>query len=306
MNQNDQNNKQDIFYLFETQVSNGYKFGMTSRTWEDRKKGYSGFNTPSKVITTYQIDSGSLEEHYFKMFLKIRNIPIVYGDEFFKFEGGIDILLLDFKNMDRTEQPTFLEYNKEKMKTLTTINYYKHKNKTKYKCSMCNFIAGHSQHLIYHQQSQHGKTTYKVRDGNKTSIYQKYLKTDRYKCEICDKRHGNKSCLTSHLGSKKHKKQHEILNSFARMVRYWYENKQDESTDESMNELSSSMSDLTMEEDTTQPNTDDEYIPESSEDESMDSYGNDLIITDDISPYEKDRMMIGDVMDYEEDEIIYI
>jgi len=130
---------------------------MTSNTWEDRKVGYSGLNTPSRVITTYQVNSGSLEEHYFKMFLKKRNIPIVYGEEFFKFDGGIDILLVDFMNMDKSQHPTFIEHSKELIKKTTLNNYHKDKNTDKYKCEVCEKRHGNKSALTSHNGSKKHK-----------------------------------------------------------------------------------------------------------------------------------------------------
>ena len=158
MNQTDQNNKQDTFYLFTTQVSNIHKFGMTSRSWADRKAGYGGLNTPSKVITTYQIDSGSLEEHYFKTFLKKRNIPIVYGEEFFKFNGSIEVLLIEFGNMDKTQQPNFIEQSKERVKKTTLSNYHKDKHTDKYKCEVCDKRHGNKSALTSHRGSKRHKS----------------------------------------------------------------------------------------------------------------------------------------------------
>ena len=154
---NNNNNKQDTFYLFRTQVSNIYKFGMSNRSWENRKAGYSGLNTPSKLITTYQIKSGSLEEHYFKMFLKSRDIPIIYGEEFFRFDGGIDVLLVDFMNMDKTQHPTFIEHSKELVKKTTLSNYHKDKHTDKYKCGVCAKRHGNRSALTSHYGSKKHK-----------------------------------------------------------------------------------------------------------------------------------------------------
>ncbi len=96
------NKNRELFYLFTTQNPTIHKFGMTTQTFDKRKSGYGGLNTPSKIIDTYPVECGFLEEHYFKEFLISKKIPILYGNEYFKFEGGIEILLLDFKsNFDR-------------------------------------------------------------------------------------------------------------------------------------------------------------------------------------------------------------
>ena len=97
------------FYLFETFVKNVYKFGYTSKTIQQRFYGYSGLAKPKKMIGTLECQDGVVTEAKFRLFLDKYKIKIVtdIGNEYFEFEGGIQILfehfrkLYDFTELDR-------------------------------------------------------------------------------------------------------------------------------------------------------------------------------------------------------------
>ena len=84
-----------LFYLFQTQVNNIYKFGMTKQNLSiKRLNDYYGLNIPKKVITVYSVANGFEEEQKFKSFLNDHNVKISFGKEFFEYN---DMLLLKYK-----------------------------------------------------------------------------------------------------------------------------------------------------------------------------------------------------------------
>ena len=88
-----------LFYIFETQVSNYYKFGTTTHDLSiKRLKQYRGLNKPSKVITVYTVDDGYQEERRFKSFLYDSNVEIVLGNEFFEYKSNINDLIHKFRS----------------------------------------------------------------------------------------------------------------------------------------------------------------------------------------------------------------
>ena len=90
--------KQSTFYIFETQVKNHYKYGMTKQSNPyNRINQYSGLNKCSKLITMYSVQNGREEECKFFNFLNIKNIHIFSGKEFFYYENDINYLLNLFK-----------------------------------------------------------------------------------------------------------------------------------------------------------------------------------------------------------------
>jgi len=53
----------DTFYLFNTQIDNIYKFGMSSQG-ASRLKGYEGLNIPREVYLMISVENGFLEEQH--------------------------------------------------------------------------------------------------------------------------------------------------------------------------------------------------------------------------------------------------
>ena len=87
-----------LFYVFETQTKNIYKFGTTKHNLSiKRLQSYNGLNIPKRVITVYTVNNGYHEEKKFKTFLKDLNIDIVCGNEFFEYQHNIDKLVANFK-----------------------------------------------------------------------------------------------------------------------------------------------------------------------------------------------------------------
>lgn len=91
----------ELFYLFETYVSNIYKFGYTTKNIKDRIKSYHGVSKPKRIIGYFNIIDGILFECFWKSFLKRKNIKIDvrFGNEYFEYEGDINILYNEFYNM---------------------------------------------------------------------------------------------------------------------------------------------------------------------------------------------------------------
>ena len=87
------------FYIFETKVKSHYKYGMTEKQNPyDRIKRYSGLNKCSRLVTMYSVDDGRKEEKNFFNFLKLMNIDIFSGKEFFFYTGDIETLILKYKS----------------------------------------------------------------------------------------------------------------------------------------------------------------------------------------------------------------
>jgi len=82
------------FYIIRLQSPNHYTFGMTSKkNPNDRLKAYTGLNKPSEYVLAFSVDNGRDEEKVFKEFLKIMNIKIFDGNEYFIYDHDIKILV---------------------------------------------------------------------------------------------------------------------------------------------------------------------------------------------------------------------
>ena len=90
------------FYLFETLIPFIFKFGMTSKSVQERLNQYKGISKPKQLIGYFECKDGFLMESNFKNFLNKKNIKFTpeYGDEYFYFEGGINILFFEFSGCD--------------------------------------------------------------------------------------------------------------------------------------------------------------------------------------------------------------
>ena len=86
------------FYLFETFMKNVYKFGRTKNEVKKRFRSYSGISKPKKLVGIYDCPDADIVEAKFKLFLCKYQIEIVtdFGNEYFEFEGGIEILFDHF------------------------------------------------------------------------------------------------------------------------------------------------------------------------------------------------------------------
>ena len=91
----------DHFYLFQTQVDNIYKFGMTSRMLKLRIKEYTGLNKPKSEILNFVCNNCYVMEDAFKIFLQTNKIRINknLGKEFFTFDTNIKDLFDNFCNI---------------------------------------------------------------------------------------------------------------------------------------------------------------------------------------------------------------
>ena len=151
--------KTDLFYLFRTQVDNIYKFGMSS-VGEERLRKYCGLNIPKKIFLKRKVVSGFMEEHFFKEFLHLRKIPIVYGNEFFKFDGSIEVLIKDYDMMNKKKYRTIRQRVKEEnvinQKERSKTNRRLHNSSNViHRCKTCRYetkIAGNLKH--HHNKSK--------------------------------------------------------------------------------------------------------------------------------------------------------
>ena len=150
----------DLFYLTRTQINNIYKFGMSVKDDDSRlTRGYSGLNIPSKIFINKRVSDGLMEEHYFKEFLNIRKIPIVYGNEFFKFDGSIEILIIDYNRMPKTRYRT----KKRRITEENVKNQIVRSNKQRrltladdkvFRCNMCNYETKVKGNLKHHHNKR--------------------------------------------------------------------------------------------------------------------------------------------------------
>ena len=116
-----------LFYLFQTQVSNIYKFGMTKHNLSiQRLNDYYGLNIPKKIITIYSVVNGFEEEQKFKSFLNEHNVKISFGKAFFEYNNDIDMLLLKYKlncyGKSETELPQSTDIFIDFLRHLATVN----------------------------------------------------------------------------------------------------------------------------------------------------------------------------------------
>jgi hypothetical protein len=146
----------DTFYLLQMLYDNLFKFGMCRDIFEKRLAGYSGLNTPEKVITNYKIEQGFLEEHYFKEFLRSKNIDIVIGNEYFRYMGDIEMLLLEFLFIfDRDSCRT----RDQKKKQVVDENNRKHIIKQKsmgkiFHCNICQYSTDIKGNIPQHKRGR--------------------------------------------------------------------------------------------------------------------------------------------------------
>ena len=103
-----------LFYLFQTQVDNIYKFGTTKYDLSiQRLKQYCGLNSPKKIITIYSVVNGFDEESSFKSFLQEYGVKIIFGNDFFEYNEDIESLLMNYKvncnDKDKSDLPDIEE-----------------------------------------------------------------------------------------------------------------------------------------------------------------------------------------------------
>ena len=106
------------FYIFETYVSQVFKFGYTKQDLKSRMKAYTGVSKPKRHILTIDTANGLLMESFFKCFLKSKNIKFDkrFGREYFIFDSNRIVNTANqFKNM-------FAENITKKNNTLLNIN----------------------------------------------------------------------------------------------------------------------------------------------------------------------------------------
>ncbi len=150
-----------LFYLFRTQNDNIYKFGMSSRdnNRKTRLTEYCGLNQPKKIFIEKYVKDGYNEEHYFKEFLRYRGISIIYGNEFFKFDGGIEILIIDYEKFDKKK----CRSPKTRTKEDNTEKQIRRSNKQRkltlsggkmFSCYLCDYVTNIKGNLIH----QHNKS----------------------------------------------------------------------------------------------------------------------------------------------------
>lgn len=124
------------FYIFETQKSNVYVFGMSNQTnIFDRLKKYNGCNKPKRYILIKYTKKNL--ECDFKHFLAKKKIPIIYDQEFFEYTDDIEELINNFLTMK-------IEY----------VDYTKVEVNKKYFCKICNRYLTNSSHYIAHLKSK--------------------------------------------------------------------------------------------------------------------------------------------------------
>ena len=146
----------DLFYIFtcigdDEKPYNIHKFGMSNKKSKKTKDGkskrlnqYSGCNIPKTVYTEYYVNDGHLWEHYMKEFLIHKNIPIVYGNEFFKYKGNMKELVAEFfdydksKCMEKEERSKKTNVDKQKGRSGRNRKDVQEKGKM-YRCLLCNY-----------------------------------------------------------------------------------------------------------------------------------------------------------------------
>ena len=108
----------------------------------ERLSRYSGLNTPKNIILIKYVLNN--DEEKFKIFLHNKEIEIIYGCEFFKYDGDIIKLMEEFDNIIIVDNIT------EKIDKIEISD-------KRYYCKLCDKQLTNKSHLTQHNTSKSHK-----------------------------------------------------------------------------------------------------------------------------------------------------